>query len=196
MEYLLLFTLLLLIVLLLLLVYKAVRWILKSSIRKKWASNVILMAFLLLGIKKILLNKMTFVQSNIYENLYLIKYPTKDQDLLEKVIIKKIKEYLLQKHAIDRLLIYNDKNVIYFYEYGGAHLGFMGDAGTSYFINHKEDIGGFVTEELAMYQNQRIVEFSYQPCSNDSNFVSGEINYFYNGDLLDTYCLEDLQIAK
>ncbi len=44
-------------------------------------------------------------------------------------------------------------------------------------IDHEEDLGGFVTEELGMYQKYRLAEFYYDPCPNNSTLYCGEINY-------------------
>lgn len=68
--------------------------------------------------------------------------------------------------------------------------GFLGEAGTSYFIDHEEDLGGFVTEELGMYQKYLIAEFYYEPSSANKSSICGELNLFHEGEFVkaDTIC--------
>ena len=127
---------------------------------------------------------MRFIQSNVYPNLYLVKYPDKDYSVVQNAIQEKIKEHLQTEHKTGKPLSYTGENCIHFYEYGGNTFGFIGEAGTGYFIDHEEDLGGFVTEELGMYRDYRLAEFYYDPCQEDSNLICGEVNYFNHGEFM------------
>lgn len=135
---------------------------------------------------------MRFIQSEVYPNLYLVKYPDKDYSEVEKAIKEKIREHLKTEHTTGKPLAYTDENGIYFYELGGRIFGFLGDAGTGYFIDHEEDLGGFVTEELGMYTNYRLAEFYYDPCPQDANLICGEIGYFKAGEFFKTDSLKNM----
>ncbi|WP_186754064.1 hypothetical protein [Echinicola salinicaeni] len=125
---------------------------------------------------------MRFIQSEVYSNLYLVKYPDKDFSIVEEAIKEKIREHLKTAHKTGKPLSYSGESAIYFYELGGMSIGFLGDAGTGYFIDHEEDLGGFVSEELGMYINYRLAEFYYEPCPPDTSLYCGEINFFREGE--------------
>ncbi|WP_425637872.1 hypothetical protein ACPUEN_00420 [Algoriphagus yeomjeoni] len=135
---------------------------------------------------------MRFIQSEVYPNLYLVKYPDKDYSVVEDVIKEKIKEHLKSEYKTGKPLSYTGEKAIYFYELGGMSFGFLGEAGTGYFIDHEQDLGGFVSEELGMYQDYRLAEFYYEPCSRDNSLVCGEINFFREGEHVKVDRLEDL----
>ncbi|WP_157963312.1 hypothetical protein [Algoriphagus litoralis] len=137
---------------------------------------------------------MQFIQSEVYSNLYLVKYPDKDYSKVQSAILEKIQEYLKTEHQTGKPLAYTNENGIYFYELGGRTLGFIGDAGTGYFIDHEEDLGGFVSEELGMYTEYRLAEFYYDSCPQDSSLVCGEIAYFKEGDWFKTDSLHNFVI--
>lgn len=124
---------------------------------------------------------MQFVQSSVYPNLYLVKYPDKDYTKVQEAIKVKITEHLKTEHKLGKPLAYTNENGIYFYELGGRTFGFIGDAGTGYFLDHEEDLGGFVSEELGMYTDYLMAEFYYDPCKQDTTLVCGEINWFKEG---------------
>uniref|UniRef100_UPI00404945FA hypothetical protein n=1 Tax=Gelidibacter sp. TaxID=2018083 RepID=UPI00404945FA len=133
---------------------------------------------------------MEFIQSNVYSNLYIVENPIKDKEALKKVIVEKIKEHLKTKHKQTKELSYSDTKSIYFYEDGGMTFGFLGEAGTTYFINHEEDLGGFVSEEIGMYQEFRMAEFYYKSCENDSTKTCGELDYYQEGEFIKTDTLK------
>jgi hypothetical protein len=171
------------------------KWTLRKKIRVQVMAMLLVMGILGLVANHFFLKNMRFVQSNVYSNLYLVKYPDKDYSMVEQAIQEKIKEHLKTDHTTGTPLSYSGEKAIYFYEYGGMTFGFIGEAGTGYFIDHEEDLGGFVTEELGMYQNYRLAEFYYGPCPNDSTLYCGEINYFNQGEFSKIDSLKNMPSA-
>ncbi|MFH6602338.1 hypothetical protein ACEZ3G_02535 [Maribacter algicola] len=178
----LLILLLIIAILLLLLCFRLFKWTLKSKKRVQVALIVFVIGGMSLVINHFFFKNMRFIQSEVYPNLYLVKYPDKDYSVVERAIQEKIKEHLQTEHKKGKPLAYTDENGIYFYEYGGFTFGFLGEAGTGYFIDHEEDLGGFVSEELGMYTNYRLAEFYYDPCAQDSTLVCGEIGWYKEGE--------------
>ncbi len=190
MLFLILLFLLLLLLALLFAIYKLVKWTLKDKIRVKGAISILIVLVFGFAIKKIFFTNMEFIQSNVYSNLYIVENPIKDKEALKKVIVEKIKEHLKTKHKQTKELSYSDTKSIYFYEDGGMTFGFLGEAGTTYFINHEEDLGGFVSEEIGMYQEFRMAEFYYKSCENDSTKTCGELDYYQEGEFIKTDTLK------
>jgi hypothetical protein len=176
----------------LILVFRLLKWTLKGKKRIQIALAVLVFGATGLVIHHFFFKNMRFIQSQVYPNLYLVKYPDKDYSRVERAIQEKIKEHLKTEHTTGKPLLYSGEKAIYFYEYGGMSFGFLGDAGTGYFIDHEEDLGGFVTEELGMYQKYRLAEFHYNPCPNDSTVYCGEINYFNQGEFSKVDSLKNL----
>lgn len=174
-------------------IYKLIKWTSKDKIRVKWAVSIFTFLLLVFVIKKVFFTSMEFIQSNVYANLYIVENPIKDKDALKKAIINKIKEHLKTMHKQTKELSYSNTKNIYFYEDGGMTFGFLGEAGTSYFIDHEEDLGGFVTEELGMYQQYLMADFYYAPCEQEANMLCGELAFFYEGELVKTDMIRNLQ---
>ena len=177
-------------------IFKIGKWTLKEKLRVKWAISIISVLVLALVIKRVFFTKMEFIQSNVYSNLYIVENPDKETEAVKNAILNKIKEHLITKPKSGKKLTYSGGNAIYFYELGGRTFGFLGEAGTSYFIDHEEDYGGFVSEELGMYQNLRLAEFYYEAAVNDSNSICGEINWFDEGEFIKTDTICNLQVIK
>lgn len=178
-------------------IFRLAKWTLKEKIRVKYAISIISVLVLAFVVKRVFFTKMEFIQSKVYSNLYIVENLEKDTVKVKKAIVRKIKEHLKTNHKTKKKLSYsNETNCIYFYEDGGRTFGFLGEAGTTYFIEHEEDLGGFVTEELGMYQEYRLAEFYYQIDEKESNSVCGELNWFYEGEFVkaDTIC--NLEIIK
>lgn len=190
MLFLILLFLLLLFLALLFAMYKLVKWTLKDKIRVKGAISFLIVLVLGFAIKKIFFTKMEFIQSNVYSNLYIVKNPVKDNEERNKVIINKIIEHLKTQHKQTKALSYSETKSIYFYEYVGMSFGFLSEAGTEYFIDHEEDLGGFVSEEIGMYQEFRMAEFYYKTCENDSTKTCGELDYYQEGEFIKTDTLK------
>lgn len=191
---LLLLVLLIFALLLLYIVFKTTKWILVEKVRVKWAISILATLVLAIVIKKVFFTNMEFIQSNVYSNLYIVENPVKDKDALKNAILDKIKEHLNKKHKRPKELSYSNTKSIHFYEDGGMTFGFLGEAGTSYFIDHEEDLGGFVSEELGMYQKYRLAEFYYEPCDKDSTKTCGELDLFHEGEFVKTYKINNFQV--
>ncbi len=196
MEYLFILFVLLLFVLFLYFVYKVLLWIFRSKASRISAITLITILCITLIINKLFFQKMEFTQSHVYSNLYIVKHPAKDNETVKKAVLNKIKEYLIANHKTGNKLSYSSEtNCIYFYEDGGRTFGFIGDAGTSYFIDHEEDLGGFVSEELGMYQEYRITEFYYEKSATKLNTICGELNWFEEGSFVKTDTICNLKIS-
>lgn len=177
--------------------FKITKWTLKDKVRVKWAISIISILVLSFVVKKVFFTKMEFIQSNVYSNLYIVENPEKDSSKIKKAIVNKIKEYLINYRKTKNKLSYsNEIECIYFYEDGGRTLGFLGEAGTSYFIDHEEDLGGFVSEELGMYQEYRMAEFYYENSVNESNSICGELIFFEEGEFIKTDTICNLLFKK
>lgn len=174
--------LIILAILLLLLGIRMFKWTLKSKKRTQVFQALLVIGGVGITIHHFFFKYMHFIQSEVYSNLYLVEYLDKDYSVVEEAIKEKIKEHLMSEHKTGKPLSYTGGNAIYFYELGGMTFGFIGDAGTGYFIDHEEDLGGFVSEELGMYTNYRLAEFYYEPCPQDSSVFCGEINFFREGE--------------
>ena len=183
-------------VLLLMLCLRLFKWTLKSKKRVQVALVMLAVGGVAIGINHFFFKNMRFIQSEVYPNLYLVEYPVKDHAALEKAIKEKIREHLSTEHKTGKPLAYTNENGIYFYELGGKTFGFIGDAGTGYFIDHEEDLGGFVTEELGMYTNYRLAEFYYDPCPQDPMLYCGEIGYYKEGEYFNVDSLRNLGSAN
>lgn len=112
---------------------------------------------------------MEIIQSNVMSNLYLIKNPPKRDSILKKDII--------------RFLIKNppkkDANVVVsFYKYT-EYDDFLGMRnGTSHFIDNLPDPGGFSSEELENYKEDKVASFVVSKCEKDTTKFIGEF-FFY-----------------
>lgn len=179
-------------ILLLILAFRFFKWTLKNKGRIQAVSVVLAVGIVGMATHHFFFKNMRFIQSEVYPNLYLIKYPNKDYSIVERAIEETIREHLKTDHTTGKPLSYTGENAMYFYKYGGMSFGFIGDAGTGYFIDHEEDLGGFVTEELGMYQDYRLAEFYYDPCPNDPTLYCGEINYFKEGEFLKVDSLNNI----
>lgn len=171
-----------LLITMLILSFRLFNWTLKSKRRIQIVTVVISVSLVIIGIHHFFFKNMQFVQSSVYPNLYLVKYPDKDYTKVQEAIKVRITKHLKTEHKLAKPLAYTNENGIYFYELGGRNFGFIGDAGTGYFIDHEEDLGGFVTEELGMYTDYRLAEFYYDPCAQDSTLVCGEIGWYREGE--------------
>lgn len=193
MEILLLSFLILLVVILLYLSYRLLKWVVAKKIRAKTALYTSALVVLCFAGHHLFFKKMHFLQSQVYPNLYLVKYPDKNNAIVEGAIREKIKQHLKTQHKTGKNLAYTNENGIYFYEYHKAFpLSVFQDAGTAYFLENEEDLGGFVSEELGMYIKYRLAEFHYDPCKPDIDLLCGEINYFNEGEFKASDSLSNL----
>lgn len=184
---------LLILVLLLILIiclYQLIRllkWIIKKETRIKWFSGFVGLIALVILVNHLFFKNMEFVQSKVYQDLYLIKHPIKDKDSLhgfiEKMILQKVNAQI-ETSSKTIILPYS----IRFYEYYNGTPFFIpfGEAGTTHFIENKEDPGGFSSEEISNYNTYRIAEFNLDYCKNDSLNYIGTINYYKGWDVIKT----------
>ena len=183
-------------ILLILLCFKLFKWTLKSKRRVQVFLAMLVIGLLVGVINHFFFKNMWFIQSEVYPNLYLVKYPDKNYSVVERTILEKIRQHLQTENEPGKTVSYNRRNSVLFYEYGGSTFGFIGKAGTGYFLDHEEDHGGFVSEELGMYTDYRLAEFYYEPCKTDSNLLCGEISYFKEGEFFKADTLTHLVAFK
>ena len=172
-------------------IFKALKWILKRNIRIVYTLIGIGFLLLLGVVNHLFFKNMQFIQSEVYPNLYIVKYPDNDQKVLQQAIKNQVLNHFKTTVRKGNPLSYSNKNDIHFYKYSGTTFGFLGEAGTGYFIDHEEDLGGFVTEELVMYSNYKLAQFYFNPCSQDSTLICGEIKYFKEGEIFKSEILQD-----
>ncbi|GAA6765177.1 hypothetical protein AAFH68_11110 [Flavobacterium sp. CGRL1] len=117
--------------------------------------------------------KTEFIQSKVRTNLFLIKNPPKEDSLLKKEITLFLIKNPPKKNSFPKL----------FYKY---------NADTEYFLEHKEESGGFSSQEISMYDDDSMLAvFSMLKCSNDSTKRFGELrlyNNFYEPDTIIYKC--------
>lgn len=148
-------------------------------------------------INTVFFKRMEFIQSNVYPNLYLVKYAVKNQNIRNQAIREKIIEHLENGYPEGKKLAYRKGKYIYFYEYNKQFpFGLFQDAGTYYFIDNEEDLGGFVSEELGMYTQYLLAEFYLDNCKNDSTTYCGELSYFNEGDFVKADSLKNIPVVR
>jgi hypothetical protein len=164
----------------------------------KWASGLVGVIVVAILLNHFFFKNMRFIQSEVYPDLYLVKYPVKDKDALheviEKMVLEKVNgEFFKAKEEYDssKNYISSVPYSIDFYEYYTGTPLFVpfGEAGTAHFIEHKEDPGGFSSEEISHYTPYRIAEFDLKYCPNDSLHYVGTINYYQGWDIVKTEML-------
>ena len=159
--------------------------------RRIYAFTFVVLMLLSGLIHKLFFEKMEFIQSKVYPNLYLVKYPIEDRDSLNKSIKNKVLQDMNNQFVWNKNNI--EENRIRFYEYTTAW-GFSN--GTKHFIENKEDPGGFSSEELDNYQEQKMAYFELKQCENDSLNYLGNLIYFkdgleFNSEILIDDCKEN-----
>ena len=129
-------------------------------------SKIIIIALLfLLSCKE---EKIEFVQSNVFNKLYLIKNPPKSDSLLKSQIID-----FLMKNSLksDFMLKIKPKKGIHFYRY---------TSDTKYFIeNEGDNTGGFSQNSIIDYSDEEIASFVISKCEKDTTKLVGKL-FFYN----------------
>ncbi|WP_319381729.1 hypothetical protein [Thiomicrorhabdus sp.] len=181
----------------LLLAVKLFKWILGNKIRSWGGLGVLIFFSIGFGIEHFFFRHMLLMQSEVYPNLYLAKYYENDENQLHSLIREKIKNHLSNKVPVGKKLNYQKENVIFFYAYYKVFpLSVFQDAGTAYFIENEEDLGGFVTEELGMYSRYKLAEFYYAPCESKPTLYCGKISYFKNGNFLKSEHLTNLVVYQ
>ncbi|WP_298545023.1 hypothetical protein [uncultured Aquimarina sp.] len=196
MEIILIIFLLLLVIIVLFFLFTIFKWIFRKKVRIIGVLILLMTIGTGITINKLFFIKMEFIQSKVYPDLYIIKNPSEDENVLQKAIKTIVSEKT--KHQIDSNFLKNSKknsihsigDVAYhinFYEYTkGSFFMPFNDAGTYYFIEHEEDPGGFSVEVLDMYSNYHIAEFNLKFCENDTLNYYGTINFYKNREITKT----------
>lgn len=173
--------------------FRLIKWILKKKVRSIWALVLVTLVALSWLIKFAFFTKMEFVPSKVYPDLYLVKNPVNNKDSIhsgiKRMVLEKVNnEFLTENITLEFL---QNRGVPYrlrFYEYYTGTPIFVpfGEAGTTHFIEHEEDPGGFSSEEISHYNRYRIAEFYLKFCKNDSLNYVGTINYYQNWKIIKT----------
>ena len=173
--------------------FRLVKWILKKKVRSIWALVLVTLVALSWLIKFAFFTKMEFISSKVYPDLYLVKNPVNNKDSIHSAIKRMVQEKVNNKFITEIISkdSFEKRGVPYrlrFYEYYTGTPIFVpfGEAGTTHFIEHEEDPGGFSSEEISNYNAYRIAEFYLKYCDADSlNFV-GTIDYYQNWEIIKT----------
>lgn len=160
-------------------VYRLFKWVLINKLRTIMASTMIILIGLGLLVNQLFFKHMQFIQSKVYPDLYLIKYPVKDTNQLQIAI----HDFVKQQHLKN-----NISNLSFrFYKYTKPFNPLIfGDAGTSYFIEHEEDFGGFSVEELTMYSNEKLAIYTTLVCDNNHTEYCGQLQFYNSGKMTTT----------
>ena len=146
------------------LAFKLCKWILVNKIRAWICLGIVLISSVGLGIHHLFFKHMMLIQSEVYPNLYLAKYYENDENQLHSLIREQIKNHLSHQVPVGKKLAYQKDNLIFFYAYYKAFpISVFQDAGTAYFLENEEDLGGLVTEELGMYHRYKLAELVLSP---------------------------------
>ncbi|WP_418498933.1 hypothetical protein [Flagellimonas sp.] len=189
MEIIILALLILLLVVLVFLGYKLLRFMFKSKGHTVVTLSACGLVVLVVGVNHIFFKKMQFIQSKVYPDLYLIKNPLENRNGLDI----SIKEFVLE-HVDQRLgnqKVEGASNYIFrFYKYSKSWgINLFADAGTAYFLENEEDLGGFVVEELSMYSDFLLATFQMDLCENDQDLYCGKLIFFKKGEVSRTEIL-------
>ena len=128
-------------------------------------SKIIITALLfLLSCKE---EKVEFVQSKVFNGLYLIKNPSRSDSLLKTQIIDFLMKNSLKSDYLSKTQL---KEGIDFYRY---------TSDTKYFIeNEGDDTGGFSQNSITDYTEDDIATFFISKCEKDTTKLVGKL-YFY-----------------
>ena len=128
-------------------------------------SKIIITALLfLLSCKE---EKVEFVQSKVFNGLYLIKNPSRSDSLLKTQIIDFLMKNSLKSDYLSKTQL---KEGIDFYRY---------TSDTKYFIeNEGDDTGGFSQNSITDYTEENIATFFISKCEKDTTKLVGKL-YFY-----------------
>jgi len=172
------------------LLFKGMTWISKSSVRIKWTLSICGFILLAVFINKLFFEKLEFLQSKVYPNLYLIKHPPSNRSTLNNLIKQKVIQEMSKKYSVLDEAYYNSNTYVTegfssidtslkFYEYTTAW-GFSN--GTVHFIENKEDPGGFSSEELINYYEYQLANFTFERCKIDSMRYFGNLHFYKEGN--------------
>lgn len=176
---------------------RLIKWVLRSKRRTQLFGVLLAVCVLAIVIDHTLPRHMQLIQSAVYPNLYLVKYPEDNQDALKQTIRHAVTAHLRVDWPNGKKLAYQKENSIFFYAYYKAFpFSVFQDEGTAYFLNSEEDLGGLVTEELGMYERYKLADFHYAPCAANAVRRCGELRFFNAQGLVDAESLADLPTPK
>ena len=125
---------------------------------------IIIVLLFLLSCKE---EKVEFVQSKVFNGLYLIKNPSRSDSLLKTQIIDFLMKNSLKSDYLSKTQL---KEGIDFYRY---------TSDTKYFIeNEGDDTGGFSQNSITDYTEDDIATFFISKCEKDTTKLVGKL-YFY-----------------
>ena len=130
--------------------------------------NRVFVFFVLLFLFSCKEEKVEFVQSNVFNGLYLIKNPSKSDSLLKTQIIDFLMKNSLKSDYLSKTQL---KEGIDFYRY---------TSDTKYFIeNEGDNTGGFSQNSIIDYSDEEIASFVISKCEKDTTKLVGKL-FFYN----------------
>ena len=133
--------------------------------------NRVFVFFVLLFLFSCKEEKIEFVQSNVFNKLYLIKNPPKSDSLLKTQIIDFLMKNSLKSDYLSKTQL---KEGIDFYRY---------TSDTKYFIeNEGDDTGGFSQNSITDYIEENMAVFEISKCEKDSTKLVGELYFCGNAD--------------
>ena len=80
-------------------IFKALKWILKRNIRIVYTLIGIGFLLLLGVVNHLFFKNMQFIQSEVYPNLYIVKYPDNDQKVLQQAIKNQVLNRVLKNRV-------------------------------------------------------------------------------------------------
>ncbi|MEL0167999.1 MAG: hypothetical protein VW877_07715 [Pseudomonadaceae bacterium] len=168
-------------------------WVLRSKKRTILAGVLVAACVLAIAIDHMFFRHMQLIQSAVYPNLYLVKYPQDSQEALNQAIRDAVTAHLRVNWPNGKKLAYREENAIFFYAYYKAFpFSVFQDEGTAYFLNNEEDLGGLVTEELGMYERYKLADFHHAPCTPNKALRCGELRFFNAQGLVESARLANL----
>ena len=130
--------------------------------------NRVFVFFVLLFLFSCKEEKVEFVQSNVFNGLYLINNPSKSYSLLKTQIIDFLMKNSLKSDYLSKTQL---KEGIDFYRY---------TSDTKYFIeNEGDNTGGFSQNSIIDYSDEEIASFVISKCEKDTTKLVGKL-FFYN----------------
>ena len=124
---------------------------------------------------------MTFVQSKVTPNLYLVRHPASDRQALYQSVRHKAMERMSVEFVGNEQAYRSSPYSLLFYEYtDNGVLSLFGGAGTAYFLENHDDPGSFGSEQLRLYVEQHIADFDIRFCDGTTGY-QGVMTYSWQG---------------
>lgn len=166
------------------LLFKILKWVFHKKVRVFWIFSLLVGVILSGTINRVFFVKMEFIQSKVYPNLYLIKNPVENKNVLNKAIKEKVTQKIgVQFGTKNEVLKGIELKNLKFYEY---NRGDWGESGTAYFIENKERGDGMTAELLDYYPEFLVAEYNQQPCKIEIVGYLGKLDYYHQRKLIKT----------